>query len=139
MRTIRLLAFALVASLFMMPGAPLAAEGGRASVHAIVVIASSQKGASDRRLAPYEANLRRTLGRESFRFVGEGSAVVTSAGAARLSLPGGQDLELTLQGGRVNVRSGRTNVSVSIGETVVLAGHSAGGNGDVYATIVQTN
>jgi len=138
MRTIRLVTLALLAALLAAPR-PAAAAEGRASVHAIVVIASKQKGPSDPRLAPYEDNLRSSLGRESFRFVGDGSATVSAGGSAQLSLPGGHELELTLEGGRVRVHSGRTVVHVPIGGTVVLAGRSAGGNGDVYATIVQAN
>jgi hypothetical protein len=137
MRIIHLLLVAVTAAFFAAPAAHAAAGG--ASVHAILVIASNAPGASDPRLAPYEANLRSSLGRQSFRLVGEGSSSVAAGGTATLSLPNGHNLQLTGEGGRVKVHFGSTDVVLSPGRTVVLAGRRAGEKGEVFAVIVMAN
>ena len=98
MKTIRCL-FAAV-FLLAMPAVLLAASGG-ARVHAIMIVASNEKGKSDPKLAPYEANLRRLLRFESYRVVAEGSAVVGPGGQASVALTRGHRIELVGEGGGI--------------------------------------
>ena len=138
MRTIKLALILLVAFGASLP-ATFAADG-RATISAILVIASNEPGRSDPKLAPYEANLKRTLRYESFRFVDERSATVPPGGKATLNLPSNNRLELEADGnGRVKVSSGSTSVAIPPGQTVVLAGRSAGNKGEIFAVIVSSN
>ena len=112
-------------------------------VTAILVIASNERGPSDPRLAPYEANLKRTLRYESFRFAGEGSATVVAGGSATLSLPNNNRLSLQAEKGdgpgvRVKVSYGSTDVVIPPGKTVIIAGRPAPG-GQISAVIVMAN
>jgi hypothetical protein len=138
MRTIQLIMFAVVAAFFVAPPSARAAQG-RASVHAILVVASNDAGPTDSRLAPYEANLKSSLGRKSFHYQGEGSAAVAGGGKGNISLANGHNLELSNEGGRVKVHFGSADIVLSAGQTVVLAGRNAGGRGDVFAVIVMVN
>jgi len=114
--------------------------GGGARVHAILVIGSNEKVPTDRRLAPYEDTLKRTLRFASFRQVGESSATVSAGGTANLSLPSGQALRLSSdKGGEAVAVQYDSRVSIPKGATVVLAGRSAGDKGEVYAVIVTVN
>jgi hypothetical protein len=85
-----------VAILFFI-GLPLAAQaaGGTVSVRGISFSASQEKGPTDPRLAPYEANLRANLRFESFHYVGESSTSVSPGGRASLALPSGGRVDLT--------------------------------------------
>ena len=154
MRILHVMMLALCAFVSVTPRALLAAErrgrgeggpgggapGARASVHAILVLASNNPGPSDPRLRAYEDNLRSSLRMASFRFVGEGSASVAGGGTARLSLPSGQGLDLSGESdGRVLVHFGGTDISVPRGRTVVCAGRAAGQHGEVYAVVVTVN
>ena len=125
------------------PNASRAAEGGRASVHAILIAASKERGPSDPRLAPYEGTLRANLRFESFRFIGESSASVAGGGTATLSLPGGQRIELEGEGAggkvRVKVRWGGVVVPISPGRPAVLGGQAYGNKGEVSAIIVTAD
>ena len=140
MRTICLLS-TLLALAIAAPGALFAVDGNRTTITAILVIASNERGPTDRQLAPYEANLKRTLRYESFRFVGESSATVTAGGTAQLALPNNTRLQLEAEksdgrGVRVKVRYGGTDVVIPSGKTVILAGRPAGKAGEVSAVIV---
>ncbi len=138
MRIVHPLLILLFAAFLAVPHLARAA-GAQVSVHAILVIASNERGQTDSRLAPYEANLKSSLGRESFRFVGENTASVAGGGSTTLSLPNGHNLQLSGENGRVKVHSGGTDVVLSPGKTVVLAGRRAGQKGEVYAVIVMAN
>lgn len=130
------------------PGERGPSGAGRASIHAILVTASKTGGESDRRLAPYEATLRRILRFESFRFVGEGRAAAAIPGDASLSLGNGQHLELRTEPStddrlRMQVRwieGDRALMSTGLvlrpGVPAVLGGPSRGENNEVYAVIV---
>jgi hypothetical protein len=138
MRTIKLALILLVALGASLPS--IFAADGRATISAILVIASNERGAPDPRLARYEANLKRTLRYESFRYVGESSASVSAGGRATLTLPNNNRYDLEADGsGRVKVSSGSTSVAIPPGQTVVLAGRSAGDKGEIFAVIVSSN
>jgi hypothetical protein len=148
MRIITLLLALLFAAA---PVTSLAAES--ASIRAILIVASNQKGGSDPKLAPYEPTLRRILpkGFESFRFMGEGSASLAIPGRAAIPLAQGHRLELEGEKSearrvRLNVRwlSGRNvlmeqPVAVARGTPSVLGGPAWGDKGDVCAVIVIAN
>lgn len=91
MRIIPLVLVATFAAVFGVRPA-VAADG--ASVDAILIIASTEKGNSDPRLAKYEATLRGNLPFESFRYAGDGSTSVSAGGRATLTLGRGHRLEL---------------------------------------------
>ncbi len=142
MRIIKLLLPLLLVAIA--PGRTLAAEGSRATVTAILVIASNEPGRTDPRLAPYEANLKRTLRYESFRFVGDGQATVAAGGTTAISLPNNNRLALQGEkaegpGLRVRVRYGSTDVVIPPGKTVIIAGRPAGASGEISAVIVTAN
>ena len=156
MRTIHyaLIYLLLVASpLFAAAGPKGGGRGGGASnsIRAILVIASKEAGASDRRLAPYEGTLRRILRFESFRVVGEDSAVLAMPGEAALTLGAGHRLELTGEqsdapGVRVRVRwleAGHSLMNTGLvlqGRVpAVLGGPPVGGKGEVYAVLIIVN
>ncbi|MCW5549446.1 MAG: hypothetical protein KIT44_10840 [Opitutaceae bacterium] len=142
MKSIRCL---LAALLFTAGLTPLGAQSERASVRAILVAASNAEGESDRRLAPFEPTLRRILRFQSYRYLGEGSATVTTGGTVNLGQ--GHRLELEHEPGdgravrlRVNWLDGRrslmqTGLVLRPGVPAVLGG-PARGDGEVYAVIV---
>ena len=113
-------------------------------VTAILVTASRTPGDSDRRLAPYEATLRRILRFESFGFVGQGRATVPADGEATMGIGAGQSLALESNGGNqlaVTWRQGgrtlmRTGLVLRPGVPAVLGGPGTGKEGEVYAIIV---
>jgi len=136
------LVFLLTVALFAR--ATFAADATRATIHAILVVASNERRAADPKLAPYEDNLKRTLRYESYRYVGEDSASVASGGTARVVLPGNNRLDLEAEksdgrGLRVKVHFGSTDVVIPAGKTVVLVGRPAGEKGEVSAVIVTAN
>lgn len=123
-----------------------AAAPEKASIHAILVAASSKSGETDRRLAPYEANLRRLLRFESFRLVGESTAHLAVPGETTVNLGQGQSLSLKAESGgralRVQVRwsEGKrdfmnTGLVLPSGTPAVLGGPS-NDKGEVYAIIL---
>lgn len=137
-RIIPLLFLALV---FVLPRTVFAAGGAR--VHAMLVIASNQKGESDRRLSAYVPTLRTILRFESYRLAGEGTANV-GGGKQTLNLGNGHSLELEGdgKGGRLNVNwkhGGRSVMNTGLmltGKPAVLGGPSTGNGDEVYAVIV---
>ncbi len=141
--TLTLLALFLAAGL-----APLARAAERASIHAILIAASNGDGPSDRRLAPYEGNLKRVLRFSKYRHVGEGGTTLDVPGGGRITLGRGHALELEADGGkgpqvrlRVNWTDGgstvlNTGLSLAPGGLTVLGG-AAGEGDEVYAVIVM--
>lgn len=79
--------------------APRGAAADGASVQALLISASNQKGASDPRLSDYESTLRRNLPFDTFRLSGQGTATVTAGGRAGIALARGHRLELTSEPG----------------------------------------
>lgn len=130
-----------------LPVAGHAAES--ASVRAMLIIASTAKGPSDPKLAPYEETLRRTLPFESFRYAGEGAATVASDGKATLTIARGHRLELEGEGGggrgiRVKVRwlDGRrevmtTGLTLQPGVPAVLGRRGSEAEAPVVLVIAQ--
>jgi hypothetical protein len=119
----------------------------RASVQAILIAASNERGETDRRLAPYEPTLRSILRFESYRFLGEDSAMLAVPEHGQLSLGSGHQLVVetertdgrTLhlrvrweQGGRTLMNTG---LALRPGVPAVLGGPS-GARGEVYAVIL---
>ena len=143
MKTIRLIFLALLAGA-LLP----AVHAAGTNVHAILVIASNQRGASDARLAPYEPTLRRILRFESYRVGGEGASAVAVPGKSSIALGGGQVLEVETErsdgsGLRVRVRwvgGGQVLMNTGLvlrpGVPAVLGGPPSGDKGDVSAVII---
>lgn len=119
----------------------------RTSLRAILVAASNEKGASDRRLAAYEPTLRSILRFESYRFLGEASAALAVPAEGTLSLGQGHRLEIETEAsekGAIRLRVAwydggqilmRTVISQRPGVPSVLGGPRRG-DGEVYAVIV---
>lgn len=139
MKTIRfILALTLLAA--AAPAALLAAGGGT-RIYAIMLVASNEKGKSDPKLAPYEANLRRILRFESYRSVAEGAAVVGADGEASLALTRGHRIELVSEGGAIRATwfdGSRKVISLTLppGRPSVMGGPAWGDKGEVCAVIV---
>lgn len=148
MRTLVLsLAAVLAFAASSQPG--FAAE--RASIRAILIIASPQKGGSDARLAPYESTLRRILRFETYRAIADASTAVPVGGRATLSLSQGHRLELS--GDRSDARETRvqlrwshgsrelmnTALALPSGRPAVLGGPAHGDSGEVWAVIIIAN
>lgn len=126
---------ALLLGAIALPRPALAAEG--TSVRAILFVASNEKGPSDPRLAPYEPTLRRVLRFESYRFISQSSASVSSGGTARIDLQG-EPIEVENENGRVRVSWNGTTVSVPPGRPAVIGGRPHG-QGGVEGVIVTVN
>lgn len=143
MKPLRLLLALGLAALVL---APLRAAE-RTSLRGILVAASNEKGASDRRLAAYEPTLRSILRFESYRFLGEGSAVLTVPAEGTLNLGQGHRLEIETEGsgkGALRLRVAwydgeqllmRTVITQRPGVPSVLGGPRRS-DGEVYAVIV---
>jgi hypothetical protein len=100
MKTIVRFAFAFLLGTLALSTAHAADAG--ASIQAVLISASKGGGPSDPRVAQYEANLKRSLPFDTFKFVAEGSA----AGNGTISL-GGHRVELSgveRAGGEIRVR-----------------------------------
>jgi len=128
--------------------APTVRAAERARVQGILISASNERGQTDRRLASFEPTLRRILRFESYRFVGEDSAVVGVREQGQLSLGDGHVLEIETEhsdgrGIHVRVRwlgNGRTLMNTGLvlrpGVPAVLGGPSSGHHNEVYAVIL---
>lgn len=125
-----------------------AADSGQASIRGILVIASDQEGATDRSLAPYEANLRRILRFNSYRAAGQGSTRLEVPGSGRCSLGQGNHLEIEtlsqerdqlrakvvwMQGGRPVMN---TELVLRKGVPAILGGPPVKNGSGVYAVLV---
>ena len=89
---------AVVIAVGVLPAAGRSADG--ASVQALLISASNQKGENDRRLSAYESTLRRNLPFDTFRLTAEGAATVRAGARTRLNLGRGHHLELEAEPGR---------------------------------------
>jgi hypothetical protein len=134
---------------FVTPSFVLRADDGQksANLRAILVSASPKGGETDRRLAPYEATLRRILRFESFRHLGEGRATLAFPGEASLSLGQGHSLALESENAKGGLRVQvswteggrslmRTGLVLRPGVPAVLGGPPQGKDGEVLAVIV---
>ena len=138
----------LAAMLVLLSSAIVAAENGRITAHAILVVGSNQSAKSDPRLARYEPNLRRILHLESFRLVGENSAAFAQLGKGTISVGSGQSLELQSEKSdgkgiylRVKWRNGDRTVinngnEMSPGVPTIFIDGAAGKGGETFAVIL---
>jgi hypothetical protein len=143
MRLIQLTATLLGLAALALPSLTRAADG--ASVHALLITASDQKAPADPRLAPYEAELQRNLPLSSFKYIGEGSAVVATGAQASITLAQGNHLEVESEKGaglrlKVEWKNGdkiliSTTLALQPGVPAVL-GRRPSGDGDVPIVIV---
>ncbi len=132
-----------VLALLALAAAPALRAADRATVQAILIIASKEPGQTDRRLAPYESNLRRILRFESFKFVAEGSASLNVPGEGRIGLGRGQSVSLEAESSdgrslrvKVSWLSIETGLALRPGVPAILGGPSTGDGDDVYALLV---
>ncbi len=145
----KLISFFLLAALLTVARtATFAADGARANVRALLVLASSQRGASDARLAEYEPTLRRILRFESYKLAGEGSAALAGGGKSTVRLARGHAVELEMEKSdgkgvrlKVNWQEGRrslmnTGLVLRPGVPAVLGGPANGKDGEVWAVIL---
>jgi hypothetical protein len=139
MKTIR---FIIAAALLVaLPAFLTAASGGATSVHAIMIVASNEKGGTDPKLAPYEANLKRILRFESYRAVADGSASVAPGGDGVVSLTRGHRIELKSEGGAIRATwfdGNRKVIALTLppGKPSILGGPPWGDKGEVCAVII---
>lgn len=92
----RLMHLSLAVFCALLATVPAAMAAGAASVQALLISASKGKGASDPRLADYEATLKRTLPFDTFKLMGQGSAAVSGGNSnAAIGLPGGHRLQVS--------------------------------------------
>lgn len=142
----RLIHLTLVLLLGLIATSRLAFAAEGASIQALLISASKDKGRSDPRLAEYEATLKRTLPFDTFKLVGQGSASVAGSNStASISLPGGHKLQLAggerADGGikvRVTWTSGgrelmNTALTLQAGTPAVLG---RGGDGEVPVILI---
>ncbi len=139
----KLLRTLICAALCLAAMAPAFAAGGGGSAHvrALLIVASNERGESDRELAPYVENLKRILRFESFHLVAEGSASVAPGAEAAIDLARGNRIELANDGGVVRatwMSGGRKVASVARerGKLSVMGGPASGKQGEVSAVII---
>lgn len=144
MKTLRLLL--TLCGLLAMTGAFASAWADSASFRGILIAGSNEPGETDRRLAPYEGNLKRMLPFKSFRYLGEGSTTVNVPGRGAMNVGRGHRLELSTAaaGNRVRVEVSwpaadiNTGLSLAPGAHTILGG-ADGGNGETLAVIFIRN
>lgn len=140
MKTSRLLLF--LAVLVALPSLFSAASSpGLGRVRAILIVASNVKGAADPKLADYDANLRRILRFESFRWVADGSAVVPENGTATVTLVRDHKIELTGDGKAIRAtwfEGSRRVIALALpdGRPSILGGPAWNDQGEVCAIIL---
>jgi hypothetical protein len=140
MKTSRLLLFlALLVALPSLVSAA-AANAGLGRVRAILIVASNAKGSTDPKLAEYDANLRRILRFESFRWVAEGSAAVPESGSATVALARDHRVELSAEGRTIRAtwyEGSRKVIALALqGGPSVLGGPPWNDQGEVCAIIL---
>lgn len=124
------------------------ARAERATIEGILIAASNEAGSTDRRLAPYEATLRRILRFETFRHLGADRASLDVPASGSLEVGDGHQLALETEssdGKSVHVKvrwtaGGRTLMNTGLvlrpGVPAVLGGPSTANKGEVYAVIL---
>ena len=144
-----LLRLTLALTLTALAASPVARAADSASVHAILINASNKKGGVDSRLSAYEAELRRNLPFNTFRFAGEGTVTVGATGKSTLRLPGGNHLNLdgSRRGNTVHLKVQWMNgAKVVINTTLTLRpgvpavlGRRGGDDGETPVVLVIAN
>ncbi|MDQ5978672.1 MAG: hypothetical protein QG602_1646 [Verrucomicrobiota bacterium] len=124
------------------------ARAERAAIEGILIAASNEAGSTDRRLAPYEATLRRILRFETFRHLGSDRVSLDVPATGNLDVGNGHQLAVETEssdGKSVHVKvrwtaGGRTLMNTGLvlrpGVPAVLGGPSTGNKGEVYAVIL---
>jgi hypothetical protein len=140
MKTSRILLF--LAALVVLPSlVSAAASPGLGRVRAILIVASNAKGAVDPKLADYDANLRRILRFESFRWVAEGATVVPETGTATVTLVRDHKVELAGDGKAIRAtwfEGSRKVIALGLpeGRPSILGGPPWNDQGEVCAIIL---
>lgn len=122
-----------------------AATAHATTVNAILITAGNDGGATDPRLAPYEATLRRVLRFNTYTF--QGSDATRVADGSRATLLIGQGHELTVEGSanpysiRIRWTDGErtlmsTGLALRPGVPAVIGGPRTGRGDEAYAVIL---
>jgi hypothetical protein len=130
-----------LAALVVLPSlVSAAAAAGAGRVRAILIVASNKPAAADPKLAPYDANLRRILRFESFRWVAEGTATVPESGAATVALVRDHKVELVAEGRTIRAtwfEGSKKVIALSLPEgPSILGGPPWSDQGEVCAIIL---
>ena len=117
-------------------------------VSAILFVASAEDKPSDAKLTRFEAELKRILRFQSFKFVGEGAATPDRDGKLQITPSAGHKIQLKLDSSKER-RVGMTllwhrderlvldqAVSPHIGKPTIFIGPAADGSGAVFGLIV---
>jgi hypothetical protein len=133
-----LLGLAALAVLPTVVSAAAAAGAGR--VRAILIVASNKRADADPKLAPYDANLRRILRFDSFRWVAEGTATVPETGTATVTLVRDHKVELAAEGRAIRAtwfEGSKRVIALSLPEgPSILGGPPWSDQGEVCAIIL---
>jgi hypothetical protein len=117
-----------------------AAAAGATRVRAILIVASNKPAAGDPKLAPYDANLRRILRFESFRWVAEGTATVPETGTATVTLVRDHKVELAAEGRAIRAtwfEGSKKVIALSLPDgPSILGGPPWSADGEVCAIIL---
>lgn len=142
----KLLRYLLAALALGWASTVLATSAAAATLRAVLVVASPEKGASDPRLAAYEGTLKRVLRFNSFVFQGSDSAEVAPNGKAALIIGQGHDLVVESGDNPLAIRirwteAGQlmmnTGLTLRAGTPAILGGPATGRHpGEVYAVIL---
>ena len=133
----------ILVALFML-GAVSRAEAQPMEIEAMLILASNEPAPLDRRLERVDYILRPLLRFETYRLLGQGSALVPTPGSATIALGDGHVLHLKTgkdRGGRVEVSWQRgderllsTSVSLRRGKPAILGG-APQGDGKLIVTL----
>lgn len=129
-----------LAALALVPARAVAASASVGRVRAILIVASNKPAAGDPKLAQYDANLRRILRFESFRWVAEGTATVPDTGTATVTLVRDHKVELAADGRTIRAtwyEGSKKVIALSLPEgPSILGGPEWSDQGEVCAIIL---
>ena len=123
-----------------------AAVADPVTIEAKMILASNDPAPLDRRLERVDYQLRRILRFETFRLLGEGSAMVNLPGTTRIDLGSGSHVEIQASGGKddrvraqvVWIKDGATMVNTTVSmkrEAVVILGGIPHDRGTLIVTL----
>lgn len=136
-----------ILALFLLSvGFSLATTAQAADLHAVLITASNESGATDPRLASYEVTLRRVLRFKSYTYQGSDSARIEEGRPAELMIGQGHELSVESGSGPLSIRIRwsdgdrtlmNTGLTLRAGVPAVIGGPATGrGAGEVYAVIL---